>query len=91
MNKIKEYITENDIRFWCFLMGFVGTIIIWGVRLEGKASANEFDIKTNKEERILQLIKIESKLDLLLIDSQDRAIQLAEIKKDIEYIKKKID
>lgn len=39
MNKVKETITKPELRFWCWILGMVIAVVIWGTRLEGKVEA----------------------------------------------------
>jgi len=89
-NEENKFLSRADIKFWCFIIGLIMGVVVWGVRLEGIVRVNAQNIDENKEERVEALEEISDKLDELVVRQGDIKTDIAEIKKDIEYIKKEM-
>lgn len=91
MSAIKEAITEADLKFWIQLGGIVATMAVGWALLSAKVEANASQINTLQtalERQQTECRETHEKINLQMTEIQ---VALANIQKDIIYIRKEID
>lgn len=84
MNKKVQGITRGEINFWYPIVILLVAVVMWGVRLEGRVSAN--DDEAHDKGSILRADF--EKSNEILIDVHNRVIRM---EKDIEFIRLDIE
>jgi len=91
MSKNDFFITRPEIRFWLYVIFTIIPVVIYIVSLSNQVHAmNDKGVKL-REDYEKSIDKIDEKLEYLIHCNEVTGNKIVEIKKDIEYIKLKVE
>lgn len=87
----KFSITKPEVRFWMYIIVTLIPIVVFLVSLQAKVNAVEDKGVRLREDYEKAIVRIDNNIEAIRKSQDANTINIATIKKDIEFIKERID